>query len=305
MTHNLQIQSYSFDELLELLDIRSYDFSIEDLKRAKKKVLMLHPDKSRLGPEYFLFYKKALEIVVQFYDNQNRQNQVMNEDTTKYRPENADKTTNKQITKMIGKMSTEDFQDKFNQLFESNQMAERPDPTRNEWFRSETPGLMTPENTKNMNSKNMGQVFDTLKQQNAGLVQYRGVQNMMVSSAGASQLYGDYSDIDNGSYITSDPFSKLKFDDLRKVHKDQTVFAVSESDFSKVKQYSSVDHFQRERNKESMGPLDKAEAERILADQERIIRQNIMKKEYEAKKQTLEYEAKNSSILGTFLRLGN
>ena len=305
MTHNLQIQSYSFDELLELLDIRSYDFSIEDLKRAKKKVLMLHPDKSRLGPEYFLFYKKALEIVVQFYDNQNRQNQVMNEDTTKYRPENADKTTNKQITKMIGKMSTEDFQDKFNQLFESNQMAERPDPTRNEWFRSETPGLMTPENTKNMNSKNMGQVFDTLKQQNAGLVQYRGVQNMMVSSAGASQLYGDDADIDNGSYITSDPFSKLKFDDLRKVHKDQTVFAVSESDFSKVKQYSSVDHFQRERNKESMGPLDKAEAERILADQERIIRQNIMKKEYEAKKQTLEYEAKNSSILGTFLRLGN
>ena len=28
---------------------------------------------------------------------------------------------------------------------------------------------------------------------------------------------------DDNSYVTSDPFGKLKFDDLRKVHRDQSV----------------------------------------------------------------------------------
>ena len=43
--HNLNIQEYSLEEVLGLFDLHSYDISIEDLKRAKKKVLMLHPDK--------------------------------------------------------------------------------------------------------------------------------------------------------------------------------------------------------------------------------------------------------------------
>ena len=67
-THNLNIHQYSFKELLELFDL-SNTISVEDLKRAKKKVLMTHPDKSRLPSEYFLFYKKAFEIIYSFYEN--------------------------------------------------------------------------------------------------------------------------------------------------------------------------------------------------------------------------------------------
>ena len=35
--------------------------TLEQLKVAKKKVLMIHPDKSKLPAEYFLFYKKAFD----------------------------------------------------------------------------------------------------------------------------------------------------------------------------------------------------------------------------------------------------
>ena len=73
-SHNLHIESYSLDELLQLFELNTRNINTENLKRAKKKVLMLHPDKSKLGPEYFLFYKKAFDIVVQFYNQQNRQN---------------------------------------------------------------------------------------------------------------------------------------------------------------------------------------------------------------------------------------
>ena len=48
---------YSLKDILDLFDL-DYDINIDDLKRAKK-VLMTHPDKSRLDAKYFLFYKKS------------------------------------------------------------------------------------------------------------------------------------------------------------------------------------------------------------------------------------------------------
>ena len=81
----LNIHMYSFDEILGLFDL-SYDISPEDIKRAKKKVLMLHPDKSKLAPDYFLFYKKALDIVFNYYQNNNKQNQSVTPESTQYKP---------------------------------------------------------------------------------------------------------------------------------------------------------------------------------------------------------------------------
>lgn len=302
--HNLNIQSYSFNEILGLFDIKSYDLTPEDMKRAKKKVLMLHPDKSRLTPEYFLFYKKAFDIIAQFYENQNRQNQEFTEKATTYKSTDMsthNKGTREIIAKNLEKMPEGAFQDKFNQLFESNQMAERPDPRRNEWFTQESASFQVP---TSVSAKNMGQAFETIKQNAAGLVKYQGVQNMVSSGgSGMSQLYGD-DGAEDGNYVTSDPFSKLKFDDLRKVHKDHTVFAVGEADFAKVKTYGSVDEFNRARNQHSYNPMEKEHAENMLRAQEKAMKENIMRKEYEAKKQTNNYADKNKSILASFLQLG-
>ena len=66
-SHNLNINMYSFRELLELFQLSS-KITIEDLKRAKMMVLRMHPDKSRLPPDYFLFYKKAFDLVVNYYN---------------------------------------------------------------------------------------------------------------------------------------------------------------------------------------------------------------------------------------------
>jgi hypothetical protein len=306
------MDAYSFDELLDLFDIRSYDFTVEDLKRAKKKVLMLHPDKSRLGPEYFLFYKKALEIIVQFHDQQNRQNQVVNESTTKYHATTAtgagSRSVETQVKQSISKMDQREFQSQFNDLFEKNHMAERPDPNRNAWFTSEDPAINNIESLgKNVNPKNMSAVFDSMKQQQSGVVRYRGVQEMVLNN-GVGQLYDGDGDSDGRGdlYVCSDPFSKLKFDDLRKVHKDQTVFAVSETDLGKMPKYSSVDEFQRTRDASSeLTPLEKAEAQRILDQQQQILKEQMLKREYSAKIKSQEYEKKNQSVLATFLRLGN
>jgi len=290
---------YKLDELLALFSL-TYNISIEDMKRAKKKVLMTHPDKSKLSPEYFLFYKKAFDIVLRFYEDQNRQNQSMTDESIKYQPMKTHDVNTKKITSTINDMSKTDFQHKFNQLFEAN-MSSKPDPTKNEWFSKDEPIYNIDEK---VNSKNMGQVFDKIKDTQASMVRYRGVENLVVNSGSGTRLY-DVDDDETDEYVSCDPFSKLKYDDLRKVHKDQTVLAVSERDFQKVHQYSSVDHFMRERGKHNLTPLEKAEAETMLSQQDEIYRQRMMQKEYYSKLKTMEYEQKNKTVLGQFLRLKN
>ena len=289
--HNLNIHMYSLDEVLSLFNL-TYDISYEDLKRAKKTVLMTHPDKSKLKSEYFLFYKQAFDIIVKFYDNQNKQKQSINPQNTVYSTDNQDNS--KQISSAINDINKKEFHSQFNNLFEKN-MVKQIDTTRNEWFKNDESRFNT---NVQVNSSNMGQVFNTFKDQQTGIVKYRGVQNL-TSNTGSNNYYDD----DDDSYVISDPFSKLKFDDLRKVHKDETVFSVSERDYQNVKKYSSVDHFMRERGQQSTAPLSKPEAERMLAQNDQLYREKMMKKEYSSNLKNMEYEEKNKSVLSNFLRI--
>jgi len=303
--HNLDIHMYSLKEIFELFDIHNQgSITIEQLKTAKKKVLYLHPDKSKLSPDYFLFYKKAFDIIVKFYENQNKQNQKIDETTTKYDtkwdPSDNNRNNTKNIKRAIGELSTKDFNSKFNQLFESN-MSKKIDPTKNEWFsnQSETFDITEP-----VTQKNMGHIINKIKEQQNGMVLYRGVENMTGSIG--TNLYEEDEDghVSAGTYVSSDPFSKLKFDDLRKVHKDQTVFVVSENDFHKVKQYSNVEQFVRDRNSSGLEPISKVEAERMLVLQNKQYEQQIREKEYLAELRTQKNGEKNKAILSNFLRIG-
>ena len=303
--HNLNVHMYSLDELLGLFNL-SYQISVDDLKRAKKVVLMTHPDKSKLGPEYFLFYKKAFDIVIQFYENQQKQNKQVPTEKQKYEPTKQNElnrsTTNK-VSSTINDMSKSEFQKTFNKLFEEN-MSQKPDNTRNEWFSKEEPTYQIQEQ---VNMNNMGRVFEKMKdeQSTTNLAKYRGVESLYVNSDAGSRLYDEDGEDGGSQYVTCDPFSKLKFEDLRKVHKDQTVFAVSERDLQKVTRYASTDHLMNERGKQSLTPLDKAQSEQLLSAQERQYRELMMRKEHAAKLQTMQYEEKNKSILSSFLQLRN
>ena len=297
--HNLNIHMYSLEELLGLFDL-TYDITLTDLKRAKKVVLMTHPDKSKLDSKYFLFYKQAFDVIVRFYDNQNKQSRQATPQNTVYNTNNInnnnDSQTNKKISSIINDMSKQEFNSKFNDLFDKN-MTKKIDDSKNEWFRNEDSSYSS---HVQVNSSNMGQIFNNIKDKQSGMVKYRGVENIIANKSSTSSYHDDD---DDESYVSSDPFSKLKFDDLRKVHKDETVFSVSERDYDKVTKYSSVDHFMRERSNQSTTPLSKPESEQLLAQQEQLYREKMMKKEYSSNLQNMRYEEKNKSVLSNFLRL--
>lgn len=297
--HNLNIQTYSLEEILGLFDLTNYSITIDQLKQAKKRVLMLHPDKSKLEPKYFLFYKKAFDIVVQFYDNQHRQNQEITAEKVAYDPNHGKSEPNKQMKQTIQKMSSDSFNDKFNELFENNNMGQKQDTSRNEWFQNESSQFDVPQ--EKMSKQGMNDHFQRIKDQTTGLVQYNGVQTLG-HQGGNNDLYND--EDDNG-YVASDPFSKLKFDDLRKVHRDQTVLAVSENDIHNIQTYGSVEEFNRARSQHSYDPLEKEHANRLLHEQEKAMQENIMRKEYQSKLQSEQYAEKNKQVMSSFLLLQN
>lgn len=289
-SHNLNIHMYSLEEILGLFDL-TYDIDVDGVKRAKRKVLMLHPDKSRLPAEYFLFYKKAFDIIVNYYEEQTRHTRKSNTATVYSHINEADKN----IKKTINGIKNEEFQKKFNELFEKN-VSTKPDPSKNEWFKNNDPLYS---NMDNVSAQNMGRAFDTIKSSNAVVLRNTGIQML---GGGGTKLYDDV-DTDDG-YVTCDPFSKLKFDDLRKVHKDQTVLAVSERDFDAVHKYSSMDHLMQERGRASLTPLEKNESERILETRQKEHERLIMRKQHEATLKAMENEKKGQALLGNFLRIG-
>jgi len=294
-THNLNIHMYSFQEILDLFQLPS-TFGEPELKRAKMMVLKMHPDKSRLPAEYFLFYKKAFEFVVDYYrDSIKTSAQVPTEEIV-YEPISIEKRMSQKIQSTMKEIGAEQFQNKFNRLFEEN-MSKKVDENQNAWFKNNDPMYST---DSVQNASGIGQAIDQIKEKNAAIIRYRGVESMLSGNRGNSL----YDTEESNDYVTCDPFSKLKFDDLRKVHKDQTVFAVGERDFAKMRVYGSTNELQQERGS-PLKPLEKGQAEKMLLEQETRLKQQMLAKQHAASLQSIEYEKKNKSVLSSFLQLMN
>ena len=302
-SHNLNINMYSFKELLNLFQL-DYNISVEDLKRAKTVVLRMHPDKSRLPPNYFLFYKKAFEIVVEYYNNQTKTSKDVPTTEQIYNPLNpTDKRTEETVHKAIHEMGKDRFNHTFNTLFETN--MKKPVQDHNEWFKKHDPLYQFDDIST---ASGIATAVETIKKSTASLVKYNGVETMKSAGPTYGNLYDDDDDATGeGShgYIASDPFSKLKFDDLRKVHKDQTVFAVSERDYEKVPKFASIDQLQRERGSLNIKHIDRSESEKILVEQEEALKQRMAAKQHAETLRTMEYAEKNKSVMATFFTLKN
>ena len=304
-SHNLDINKYSLEEIFGLFDL-TYNLTEDSMRAAKKKVLMIHPDKSRLPPEYFHFYREAYEIVLNIYKQKARQTEGAINANSVYKPmdhEESRPDISKKMAESVASSGTSNsgskaFNNKFNDLYDKN-MVKKADTSRYDWFR-QADSVFDDFSQKQVNPKNMGTELEAIKQKQAALQVYRGVQEMNASgSRGTSYFEED----DGADYVSSDVFSKLKFDDLRKVHKDQTVFAVSESDLNKRVQYKSVDQFVRDRDGGNQAPLSKMEASQLLERQQKEKEQLIMNKQHRDYMLQKEYEAKQQAVRAAFLQL--
>lgn len=297
--HNLNIQKYSYKELLSIFGLPE-NYGEMELKQAKKKVLMMHPDKSNYPDEYFIFYRDAFNIILENYRMRVRTEQELPTEPTVYTTELRENVNlsypnpNPNIQHRISKMSNEAFHAKFNELYDTH-IAQKVDEEKFKWFKEDTAYL-----NKKINPKD-GTAFEEIKQQQYknGLIKYNGVQDY--GYIAGSSIYGE--DYPENQYISTDPFSKLKFDDVRKVHRDQTVFSISERDIANSTSYANVEQCQQARS-QNIAPLQESEALRLIKqkqEQEQIMaarRIHAMKMKEEEMKQKTSLVEKYFSLLG-------
>ena len=68
---DLDLSNYDLQDILNLFQIPE-NFTEADLKKAKRQVLKLHPDKSRIDSKYFLFYSKAYKVLYSIFEFNNK-----------------------------------------------------------------------------------------------------------------------------------------------------------------------------------------------------------------------------------------
>ena len=272
---DLDIDNYNLSEILALFKI-PMDFNSQHLKQCKRLVIKMHPDKSNLPKEYFLFFNKAYKILYTIYkfkhteyDNTNNLNykDILNEDDKKAMKQVIDNFTN-----------DKNFLQKFNKLFEQiNIKTEFEEKGYEEWFKTSN-AIEIDSNSNNRNEaiekykENQIMKKETIKDIETNL--YTNIE------LSALENYG------------SNIFSSFQYEDLRKAH-EESLIPVTQSD--KQNNYKNVTELQKIRG-ESISIPSMEDSRKILYNKQNMDEEMSTIRAYKLAKQGLASHSINNKI---------
>ena len=132
---DLDIRNYELRDILNLFKLPSV-FNESNMREAKLTVMRMHPDKSGLDKEYFLFFSKAYKILHEVYQVRAGHSRQKGDDL-KYNnvKEDIDARRNANSDK-LKRMNADEFNRWFNQTFEQNRMHdEEQDSGYGDWLK--------------------------------------------------------------------------------------------------------------------------------------------------------------------------
>lgn len=263
---DLNIESYNLHDLLNLFKVE-HDFDKDDLKKAKRMVLMMHPDKSKLDKKYFFFFSKAYKRLFFIYDFKQTQNTDFNieyVDVMKKYYETYDDQhdiAHDSIDKAFSSEDYDKFNLKFNKLFDENRLKnDYQDTGYSDWLKSEGNETLTSLNQQNMNKDDQQRLLNQYKSDNRQLIKHEGIQEVE-SRSGFSNIVSSAPD-----NYSSDVFSKLQFDDLKQAHNEPLIM-VSEHD-SRSNEFNSIDQLKAHRNSQDTNALSLEQSKNMLKNRE-------------------------------------
>jgi hypothetical protein len=284
---DLNLDNYDLHELLSLFQL-NYNFNIDELKNAKKIVLLTHPDKSGLDKEYFLFYCKAFRVIKNIYDFRNKQPDSLNSQNSNinYIAETEDDNGKRLLVENLLKKDKKNFHKWFNETFEKINIVDEERKTGyGNWFKSDD-DIDTTSTTLNM----MHQKINEKKEAMSAIVRKDDIREASMMS-GYQQLDGAAPE----SY-SSNIFSNLQYEDLKKAH-TETVVPVSQNDYNKIQKFGNVEVLRRYRCEQNTSnqPLSQEEAYKYLNNKNRVDDQRSTQMAYRLAKQDEETEKANKT----------
>ena len=279
MEVDLDINNYDLDSLVALFKIPIH-FEEHHLKQAKKTVLAMHPDKSKLDKEYFLFFSKAYKIIYNIYQFKTKSTtrKVEEYNKLKYADTQDEKEYDKQ--QVINKLTqSKHFIKTFNEMFDKHYTQK--DHGYGEWLTSQ-------EDIHNVSQED----FNTLKEKTRSIVIRQEVEGVDIY---AGDILGADT-VDNG-------YGTNQYEDLKYAYTDALVLGVDERDFKDG--YTSLDQLKQARHSQNVVPLTKEEAFKQIQhnkyDQDKI----DTSRAYRLIKEQENYKKTNQDVWSSLLRISH
>lgn len=287
MELDLDINNYDFNDLIKLFNI-SNNLTESEIKHAYRIVLKTHPDKSGLKKEYFLFFSKAFKLLKQVYDTCNKKETCIKREI-KINNDEEDK-----IIKAILRENKDNFNEKFNILFEKIKLEDdEQDTGYGEWLKSNENII----NVNTTNVKNMGEEINKIKKNYKDMIIYDGIQDLGFNN-------GNYNLVrERKQEYSSDIFSKLKYEDLKKAH-TETFIPVTEEDFYNRKHFTNTSDLMIYR-KQNETLLNEEESEKIFRKNKMKEKEQDLNNAYKLVKQMEKIKENNKLWLANFKLLKN
>ena len=281
---DLNIDNYELNDLLDLFKL-DYNFSEDDLKRAKKAVLMLHPDKSGMDKEYFLFFASAYKIVYSVYNFR-----VCKTKSTKYIVE-KDEQTGLLLDKL---KNHSNFNKMFNELFEQAKIKDDAEASGYaDWLKSDEDM-----DHRSTTMQSMNETFERKKKEIQALVPVKNLTDSYFNKGACADLTGERPD-----YYSADIFAKLPYEDLKKAHVE-SVIPVTHDDYLSRPKFNSVDEMRRNPNYNDTTPLSLDQAKDYLKQRDQEQNKSDINRAYKLAKQDEVYEQVNKNVMSRFKLLG-
>ena len=248
---DFNIDNYDLEDLLNLFHL-NYEFSEDDMKRAKLTALKTHPDKSGLKKEVFLFFMKAYKMLESIYDFKMKRAKCAK--NTSYENEKMESDKKTLLLKKLDGMKAGEFNKWFNSMFEKVKVNDDDvDGGYGKWFKSNE----DVNEERVSNKRDMDAVFNKKKAASRELILHKGVNEMSYNGGGYDLTRSKPDE------YSSDIFSKLQYDDLRKAH-TETVVPVTQEDYLRRKKYNSVESLKKERAENNPSMLSLQQSKQLL-----------------------------------------
>lgn len=254
---DLNIDNYSLEDLFNLFNISDRSLDESAMKQSKQIVLKMHPDKSRLDPKFFIFFKQAYTRLFEVYEFQNKSTNKTqtnyNNNNIEFSQENARLLDDLHKKRKFAENKNE-FNSWFNESFEKAKSDDRNDRGYGDWMKSNN-GMISV--NENVSMSNMNSVFEQKKKQVQAVTVYTGIQDSMCSLKGGVTLLED-----------SDNFSGDFYTDLKEAY-SETVIPVTIDDYNAMPKYKNLNQYKSHRDSIDVTPVSEQEGLRILEQNRR------------------------------------
>ena len=313
---DLDISNYQLSDILALFNI-PMDFNESELKKAKTIVLKMHPDKSRLDPDYFRFYSKAYKMLYSVWEFR-KKGDIENTKTktnknTDYNPTDKDNEKNILLDQFFKsnkqlKDDSKSFNKWFNDEFDKNKLSSESDEKGYEsWFRgneddNSNQQYDSSDGKPNITMATMGEEFEKrkVKARTLSLIVHKDIQEIWSNnSISSSELSREAP-----SCFDSGLFSNLGFQDLQKAY-TETVIPITQEDFEKKDKFKNVDEYVRFRGSQNIKPLTEQQSMELLNSREKNENETATKIAYDLAKQSELAQHKNKQFWSSIQHISN